>query len=108
LRELAAELANVVELKRASYGHSWPTAIAGTLRAMFPDGVRPEQFETFLFIARLQDKLHRLAAAPEAFGEDTLRDIAGYTLLMLGSESPSGSASSTRSQNREVLSCSGS
>jgi hypothetical protein len=85
LHDLAREIAEIVEAKRASYGFSWPRAIADTMRRMYPDGIGPSQYEGAVFVARALDKLHRFAAAPDAFGEDPLVDLAGYALLALAS-----------------------
>ena len=100
LHAVATYVGQLVEKKRRSYGDSFPSKIATTLRTMFPDGVRPDQFEVFLFIARLMDKAFRLSHAPTAFGEDALRDIAGYALLMLAARTPRPARRSRRRWTR--------
>ena len=48
---------------------------------MFPDGIRPEQYDDLLTIARILDKLFRIANNKDAFNENPYQDIVGYGLL---------------------------
>jgi hypothetical protein len=78
--ELATEVAKLVATKQVAYGDSFGKA--GTcLRQMFPNGIKPGQYDDLLTIARIIDKLFRIASNPEAFGENPYKDICGYALL---------------------------
>ncbi len=45
---------------------------------MFPDGISPDQYDNVLAIARILDKLFRIAQGQL---NDSFEDIAGYGLL---------------------------
>ena len=78
--DLGKEIGTLVGKKQEAYGDSFGRS--GTvLREMFPDGIKPEQYDDLLTIARILDKLFRLANKPKAFGESPYRDICGYALL---------------------------
>jgi len=51
------------------------------LRLLYPDGVRPEQYQDMLAVVRIFDKQMRIATDKDALGEDPFADIAGYGLL---------------------------
>lgn len=76
----AAEIASVVSEKQAAYGDSFGRA-GNCLREMYPDGIKPEQYDDLLTIARVLDKLFRVANKKDAFGESPYADICGYALL---------------------------
>lgn len=71
-------LADLLRRKRGAYGGT----IAATgmiLRAVFPDGIRPEQYDDLGLIVRIADKLRRIASSGRAAdGENPYQDIAGY------------------------------
>lgn len=78
--KIAREVGELVGQKQEAYGDSFGRSGA-VLREMFPNGIRPEQYGDLLTIARILDKLFRLANHPEAFDESPYRDICGYALL---------------------------
>ena len=78
--ELATEIGDLVTEKQEAYGDSFGRSGA-VLREMFPNGIKPNQYNDVLTIARILDKLFRVANQPDAFGESPYRDIAGYALL---------------------------
>lgn len=51
------------------------------LRLLYPDGVRPDQYQDMLAVVRIFDKQMRIATDKDALGEDPFADIAGYGLL---------------------------
>lgn len=51
------------------------------LRLLYPDGIRPEQYDDSLAVVRIIDKLFRIANNKDAFGESPYKDIAGYAIL---------------------------
>ena len=81
--ELAKTIGELVEMKNEAYGDSFHQA-GRILEILYPQGIQPDQYHRVLYTARVIDKLFRLATAPDAFGEDPTRDIAGYSILMCG------------------------
>ena len=75
----ALELGRLVETKQEQYGDSWGKA-GRILEILYPDGVRPDQYHTFLGITRVIDKLCRLANGNQG-EENAWEDLAGYGLL---------------------------
>lgn len=80
LREIGAELGELVATKNAAYGSSFSSS-ADFLRLLYPNGVKPEQYLHMLTVARIFDKLMRIATDKDAFGEEPFKDIAGYAIL---------------------------
>jgi len=79
-RELGAELGRLVNEKQAAYGDSHGRA-GEVLRVLYPDGVSPDQYGDLLTVARVIDKLFRVATDRDALGESPWQDVAGYGLL---------------------------
>ena len=50
---------------------------------MFPNGIKVDQYGDLLTIARILDKLFRIANDPDAFDENPYQDIVGYALLAM-------------------------
>lgn len=78
--ELGESVGNLVREKQEAYGDSFGRS-GECLRQMFPDGIEPEQYDDLLTIARMLDKLFRIATNPDAFDENPYADLAGYALL---------------------------
>lgn len=80
----ARELGELVLEKGRQYGHSH-TVVAEILAALYPAGIRPDQYNDVLLVARIVDKLariaHRGADGTDKGGESPYQDIAGYGLL---------------------------
>lgn len=74
------EVGKLVSEKQKAYGDSFGRS-GECLRQMFPDGIKPHQYDDLLTIARILDKLFRIANDPEAFSENPYQDIVGYGLL---------------------------
>ena len=70
----------LVEEKQKAYGDSFGRS-GECLRQMYPNGIKPSQYDDVLTIARMLDKLFRIASDPEAFEENPYRDLCGYSLL---------------------------
>lgn len=83
--DIAFQVADTVTKKQAAYGDSFGRA-GNCLREMYPNGIKLEQYDDLLTIARVLDKLFRVAHEKNAFGESPWGDIAGYSLLELGKE----------------------
>lgn len=77
--EQVQEVAALVIQKNKAYGNSFGTA-GEALRILYPDGIKPEQYETALLVTRIWDKLKRLATANDPYGEDPFVDVAGYAI----------------------------
>ena len=72
IRLKCAELAEFLIKKNRSYGDS----------ALRPLGIFAGGDPVLNLAARLDDKLSRLRAAPGAYGEDVLKDLTGYLILL--------------------------
>ena len=70
----------LVQRKQRAYGDSFGRS-GECLRQMFPNGIKPEQYDDLLTIARILDKLFRIANNKDAFNENPYQDIVGYGLL---------------------------
>jgi len=77
---LGFDVGDLVEKKQKAYGDSFGRSGA-CLRQMYPDGIQPEQYDDLLTVARILDKLFRIASNPTAFDENPYQDIVGYGLL---------------------------
>ena len=78
--DLGSTVGKLVEEKQLAYGDSFGKS-GECLRQMYPDGIKPEQYDDLLNVARLLDKLFRIANNPTAFEENPYQDIVGYGLL---------------------------
>lgn len=83
--EIGRTIGALVDDKNKAYGNSFHHA-GEVLRIMYPEGVRPDQYQVMLYTVRVIDKLFRVATQPEAFGENPAQDIAGYSILMSSGE----------------------
>ena len=81
--DIGAEIGKLVEEKQLAYGDSFGRSGA-VLRELFPNGIPPEKYDDLLTIARILDKLFRIATDIDAFGENPYKDIAGYSILGVG------------------------
>lgn len=80
--ELGERIGKLLEEKNAAYGNSFDDA-GDFLKLLYPNGVQPEQMNDMLCIARIFDKMKRIATNKDAFGESPYQDIAGYAILGL-------------------------
>ena len=78
--ELGGTVGELVHDKQLAYGDSFGRS-GECLRQMFPKGIDINQYDDLLTIARILDKLFRLANDPRAFNENPYQDIVGYALL---------------------------
>ena len=78
--QLGDDVGKLVYDKQLAYGDSFGGS-GECLRQMFPEGIKPSQYDDLLTIARILDKLFRLANDPSAFDENPYQDIVGYALL---------------------------
>lgn len=80
IRRIAAGIGDLTAEKNTAYGDSFYVS-GQILGLLYPDGVQPEQYGDMLAVARIIDKLGRIATRKDAFGESPFKDIAGYGLI---------------------------
>jgi len=80
LAELGTALGQLVERKNRADGNAFAKS-GDFLRLLYPDGLRPDQYDDALLLVRIFDKQMRIATAKDSFGESPYQDIAGYGLL---------------------------
>lgn len=78
--EQALAIAHLVQEKQLAYGDSFGKA-GKILAILYPSGIPLDQYDSALTIARVVDKLFRIATDKDAFGESPWKDIMGYALL---------------------------
>jgi hypothetical protein len=79
-RETAEEIGKLVEEKNEAYGNSFAKS-EEMLKILYPDGIPEDSYEDVLLLARIFDKMMRIANQKEAFDENPYKDIAGYGIL---------------------------
>jgi hypothetical protein len=78
--QLGQEIGRLVATKQKQYGDAFGRSGA-VLRILYPDGIRPDQYDDALAVTRIVDKLFRIANGSQ--GEESPgKDICGYGLLM--------------------------
>lgn len=70
----------LVDKKQAQYGDSFGRS-GLVLRILYPDGIRPDQYDGLLAVTRIVDKLFRIATGHPGDAENPFEDIAGYGIL---------------------------
>lgn len=75
------KIGQLVDEKQAAYGDSFGKS-PRILRILYPEGIKPEQYEDVLAVVRILDKFSRIATDKNALGENPWKDVAGYSLLM--------------------------
>jgi hypothetical protein len=78
--QIGQQVGALADQKNAAYGNSF-LRMGSIMKHIYPDGVKVDQYQDFITIARLMDKFCRIAADKEAFGENPWRDVAGYSIL---------------------------
>ena len=81
-KRLGWKVGRLVEDKQMTYGNSFGNSHK-ILQILYPNGINLEQMEDVLTMARILDKLFRIANKKTAYGESPYRDICGYSLLAL-------------------------
>jgi hypothetical protein len=100
---IAQQIGDLVEQKNAAYGSSFEKAGAA-LRLLYPEGIAPAQMDDALLLARIWDKMQRIATDRDALGESPYRDLAGYGILgaALHESRKEGQSVDTRSSGSEL------
>lgn len=79
---LGKSVGELITEKNQAYGDSFHRS-GDILNILFPMGIKPENYVDILAMARIIDKLFRIATDPTYGSESPWRDIAGYALLRL-------------------------
>jgi hypothetical protein len=86
LREITAGLGDLLVEKQRQYGDSVGST-SEILRQLYPDGIRPDQYDDLQILVRTLDKLKRIASrgpdGQDRGGENPWQDTAGYAVLAL-------------------------
>ena len=80
---IGAEIGKLVDEKQKAYGDSFSQS-EQFLHLLYPKGIPVSAYGDVLTIARIWDKLKRIATDKDAFGESPYKDIAGYAILGVG------------------------
>lgn len=80
--EIGKRIGELVQVKNGQYGDSFNKS-GDFLQILYPDGIKPEQYKDVLVIARIFDKLMRVANGNQG-EENAFQDIVGYGILMSG------------------------
>jgi len=81
--QIGKDVGQLVDKKNEAYGNSFNKS-KEFLQILYPSGVKPEDYEDVLLLARIFDKMMRIANQKEAFDENPYKDIAGYGILGTG------------------------
>ena len=79
------DLGRLVDDKQRQYG-DMISAMGPMLKILYPEGVKPDQYDDLALIVRILDKLGRITKGNGKGGESPYRDIAGYGLLGAGNK----------------------
>lgn len=79
LHQKMVKLEKLVSEKNKAYGDSIGSS-EKIFRLYYPNGIKPEQYGDILLMARILDKLSRIANTKGAFGENPFEDILGYSI----------------------------
>jgi hypothetical protein len=81
-KKIGNDIGELVQKKQKAYGDSFGKA-GECLRQMYPNGIKPSQYDDLLTVTRILDKLFRIANDPTAFEENPWQDVAGYSMLSI-------------------------
>lgn len=84
--DLALSIGELLNEKQTAYGDAFGN-MQEVFNILYPNGIQPHQYDDILTIARMMDKIFRVANLPpdkkDVMGEEPWKDIAGYALLSL-------------------------
>ena len=83
--KIGTELGELVDSKNEAYGNSFAKS-EEFFKLLYPNGIPVSSYGDILLIARIWDKLMRIATDRDALGENPYQDIAGYALLGINKE----------------------
>lgn len=79
------ETLEMIEDKKKQYGDSLGN-VSAALKIFYPDGCTIERMSEFVLVARLLEKISRLTSPGLVDKTDVYQDLAGYSLLALGTD----------------------
>ena len=77
--QLSQEMGKLVVKKNRSYGDSVNFSVT-FFKTLFPKGIPLEQYRNVLILVRIMDKISRIVTDPDAFNEDSWKDLIGYSI----------------------------
>jgi hypothetical protein len=80
--QLGLDIGRLVQRKNEAYGDSFSRS-GEVLKVLYPNGIPADGLDDALLVARIIDKLFRIATNKNAFSEDPWQDIVGYSILAL-------------------------
>ena len=80
IEQICNDLSKLLQEKNAAYGSSFLES-SKFLEILFPNGIPKEKYKDVLLLARMFDKMMRIANQKDAFNEDPFMDLAGYAIL---------------------------
>ena len=78
-KSIGKNIGDLVAEKQKQYGDSFGRA-GDVLKVLYPDEIKPDQYDEMLSITRVLDKIFRLTEGDQG-DESAWQDIAGYALL---------------------------
>jgi hypothetical protein len=81
-RPITDKLANLLSKKRRAYGPNNLTGAGDFFSILYPNGIKPEQYRYALILARMFDKMSRIATGLDG-EEDAWQDLAGYAICAM-------------------------
>lgn len=78
--DIGQDIGSLVDEKNKAYGDSFAKS-QEFLKILYPNGIEPENYNDVLVLARIFDKMMRIANRKKAFDENPYKDIAGYGIL---------------------------
>lgn len=101
-QDLAKRIGQIVDDKNRHYGNSFAQA-GDFLRLLYPQGIKPEQYDDMLCIVRIFDKIKRIATSKNAYGESPFADLVGYGLLGLAMAEEEKTGPELLEKEKEIL-----
>jgi|11BtaG_2_1085332.scaffolds.fasta_scaffold00001_62 hypothetical protein len=84
--EVGKQIGGLLNEKQQSYGDAFGK-MEQIFKILYPENIQKHQYKDVLTLARILDKIFRIANLPEdqkdTMGEEPYKDIAGYAILAL-------------------------
>ena len=80
IKKQIEEAVIINEKKEAEYGNSY-MKVANMLEILYPNGISIDNFNDFLSISKILEKIARLSSDGNVNNLDIYRDVAGYALI---------------------------
>ena len=80
--DLGQQVGVLLDEKRTCYGDTFDV-VPQIMALLYPNGLTPAQYPDVLTVVRMVDKLCRIATGNPEDQEDSWKDLAGYSVLMM-------------------------